>query len=1276
MHRPGHVVSPTSPTSNVPFSSALFDSGALAANYISPTYVESNLSHLSHLLKPINSYVRLGDATTIKTITSSITLTLSFVDSSSNSHLITSEFLLLETGNDFIIGLPTIVGQLHVFFQSLITDAVNSAPRSRLSNSLSNIAVTTSPTLDPPLPAPNIGDILSPWITTPELAPEELSDPHPCSFPDPLHFLEMSHLDAVAEYHAMFDAHVTAEFANSTPILELLRTKGKQVFCPTAWEGINGINPIELDISPDIPKEFHTARRNVNPKIFDNARKEFDRLKQYFYLPSKSPYAHPLVIAPKATQPFIRFCGSYDLFANKYVSPYPYPIPHVPDMLAKAKDFRIFADLDLQNAFHQLLLGPNSRRLLAVQTPWGVFEPKFLPEGVGPASPYLQSIVADIFADMSDFCIVIYDNILICAHDHMDLYNKFERILDRCIERNLYCKFAKTWLGQPSAKFFGYHVQHNGYRLTQDRIDAIQAIAFPTNLKQAQTFFGSSVFFRTFVPDYTTAAGHLHDLLQKDFSWDTSTWSHDYAADFQSFKDHLCRACFLHFPDYTLVWLVRVDSSDFGVGGVLLQVVPATTPDGQPTYQPIAFFSHKYSVQALRWSTIEKECYSCFFTVKLAANYLMGKRFILETDHANLVWMEKSTVPKIIRWRMFLQSFDFVIRHIPGKNNIIADWFSRLYHSYSPFQLTNLLHLAHDNANSIIDPVHQLHQFTMISDVIQLASDDLDFSSSDDVPLLCALTPNEAFAAVHNSKLGHHGTCRTYRLLNKHFPGHRIPIRLISEFIHSCPACQKHRLRHHPIKPLNRVLAHPHHRSTIGVDLLTVTPETPEGFKYLVVIMNLFSKFVSLYPAKEKTAINLANCLMRHFAAYGLIDSIISDPGSDLTSEVIEHLNSYLGIRHTISLVDRHESNGVERVNQEILRHLRTIIHDNRLIDDWSDPVTLAIVQLILNEQPTPALGNHSPLVIAYGSADALYFKLPESSSSSTDKYNTYVQRLDTQIATIRAISMEAQAAIANARVEDTPADTHNVFQPGDYVLFIQHHRPSKLSAHYLGPYEVISQYKNDVVCKHLVSHVHKTLHTDNLQPFFGDAAAALDAALRDNNQHHIQRIITFKGDPFRRHSTSFQVEFADGDIIWKNYDKDLSDTSHFEEFCRSHQYLWPLVFPLQIDADKRNREIIKSPITYNNGDSIFVNLFAWTADKFHSYDLPDSTSIAYYILATCSHKKISESEPKIKLTFPVFKVAFTVNNSFLHSYAKSALPPNATLVTAAFAQQYPKVLT
>jgi hypothetical protein len=68
------------------------------------------------------------------------------------------------------------------------------------------------------------------------------------------------------------------------------------------------------------------------------------------------------------------------------------------------------------------LFSPDSnRRLLSVSTPWGLFRPKFLPEGVGPASGILQAIVRTVFADFEEWTIVIFDNFLVLATDFADM---------------------------------------------------------------------------------------------------------------------------------------------------------------------------------------------------------------------------------------------------------------------------------------------------------------------------------------------------------------------------------------------------------------------------------------------------------------------------------------------------------------------------------------------------------------------------------------------------------------------------------------------------------------------------------------------------------------------------------------------------------------------------------------------------------------------------------------------------------------------------------------
>ncbi len=117
---------------------------------------------------------------------------------------------------------------------------------------------------------------------------------------------------------------------------------------------------------------------------------------------------------------------------------------------------------------------------------------------------------------------------------------------------------------------------------------------------------------------------------------------------------------------------MKTDASDYAIGWVLIQL--KESDDDQLVQQVIAFGSKKLSEVARRWSVIEKECYGIFFAVFKLQYYLIGKCFTLLTDHNNVLWMHTSVVPKIVRMRMFLQSFHFDMAHIRGKDNEFADW--------------------------------------------------------------------------------------------------------------------------------------------------------------------------------------------------------------------------------------------------------------------------------------------------------------------------------------------------------------------------------------------------------------------------------------------------------------------------------------------------------------------------------------------------------------------------------------------------------------------------
>ena len=102
----------------------------------------------------------------------------------------------------------------------------------------------------------------------------------------------------------------------------------------------------------NLPARLKPATRKIPPAILEVAKKEFDRLRSYFLIPSASPVASNITVASKATPPYVRICG-YFCTVNKYVITNHGPLPDVRLNIDRISNYSIFADIDLKNGFHK-----------------------------------------------------------------------------------------------------------------------------------------------------------------------------------------------------------------------------------------------------------------------------------------------------------------------------------------------------------------------------------------------------------------------------------------------------------------------------------------------------------------------------------------------------------------------------------------------------------------------------------------------------------------------------------------------------------------------------------------------------------------------------------------------------------------------------------------------------------------------------------------------------------------------------------------------------------
>jgi transposase InsO family protein len=140
------------------------------------------------------------------------------------------------------------------------------------------------------------------------------------------------------------------------------------------------------------------------------------------------------------------------------------------------------------------------------------------------------------------------------------------------------------------------------------------------------------------------------------------------------------------------------------------------------------------------------------------------------------------------------------------------------------------------------------------------------------------------------------------------------------------------------------------------------------GFKYIIVIIDTFTRYVELFPKQEVSAIAAADALWRHTCRFTAPLEIVTDFGSQFMNQLLTHFNAETGIKHHTTIPYSKEENGiVERANKEVNGHIRNILFDKRHFKNWSRGL-LCMTKRVLNTSVKQPLGV-SPNTLLFGHA-------------------------------------------------------------------------------------------------------------------------------------------------------------------------------------------------------------------------------------------------------------------------------------------------------------------
>ena len=257
-------------------------------------------------------------------------------------------------------------------------------------------------------------------------------------------------------------------------------------------------------------------KENVKP-IFKKSRSvpyalqpaleaELDRMhKEGIVEPTNSSeWATPLVIVPKGNGK-IRVCWDFKVTINQCVETKCYPLTMVDDIFVQLAGGKVFTKLDLSQAYLQLPVDEDSKGLLVINTPKGLFRYNRLPYGVSVAPAIFQSVMDRVLQGLLVACYL--DDILIAAPTEQEHNLILEKVMNRLQESGIHLRAEKCEIAKEKVEYLGHMIDANGIHPLEDKVRAIHEAPIPQDITQLRAFVGLLNYYGKFIPQVATPCG-------------------------------------------------------------------------------------------------------------------------------------------------------------------------------------------------------------------------------------------------------------------------------------------------------------------------------------------------------------------------------------------------------------------------------------------------------------------------------------------------------------------------------------------------------------------------------------------------------------------------------------------------------------------------------------------------------------------------------------------------------------------------------------------------
>lgn len=696
--------------------------------------------------------------------------------------------------------------------------------------------------------------------------------------------------------------------------------------CPTFKADIT----LKSDAVPKFMKPY-----NIPFALHDKVRQEIDRLVSNGVIEpiNSSEWASPIVVVPKPNGS-IRVCADFKVTLNPQIKTERYPIPRIEELFHKLQGGRYFSKIDLSEAYLQIELSDAAKRIMVINTPFGLYQYKRMPFGIASAPAIFQRFMEETLADIPG-CAIYLDDVIITGKTNSEHIQNLTNVLEKLKYHGLKCKTEKCEISKSLVEYVGHIIDCDGIRPSEKRLAAIQNMPRPSNIKELESFIGKINYYNKFIPNFSKTAAPLNELRKLNAKF---VWTDLQETAFKTLRQDIVNATKLVHYDDKYPIILATDASNRGIGAVLSH----RFPDGSE--KPICFASKTLNASQVNYSQIEKEALAIIFGVTKFHQYLYGRHFELVTDHQALTTifhpfkkLPIMTLHRLQRWAITLQAYEYSIKYKTTSHHANADALSRLpMGDDKEFDKTEAEVLYIDDVyNTILQdcPIDSetvaLHTksdetLKVITNYVKNGWPEENKSEASFNPYFARkysisiekdvlLLHNEHSRVIVPSSLrskvlsmlhdGHWGACRMKQLARRYvwFPNIDQEIESMAK---KCTICQENGDNPKQVFSAWPEAEQPWER--IHIDFAG-----PFLNKMWLIAVDSYSKFPFVRPVSVATSGSTIAALQSFFAIEGLPRTIVTDNGTQFTSSEFKRFCEVNAIEHLTTAPFHPASNGL-----------------------------------------------------------------------------------------------------------------------------------------------------------------------------------------------------------------------------------------------------------------------------------------------------------------------------------------------------------------------------